>query len=179
MMKKKLLFLLFITLLLVGCKDKEITKVIDKSYIEKNNGIIFENYAVALDENNSYALFNQKTKNRYEKAFNINEDIKNSKLIVSNKYIYIFNNDGGFLGYRLDSTNQKLKKVEANFEEIDGLIYFPIKIYGISDGNIYLSYYKDDSKSKVLYASIEEDLSDYKSITKEDIPKEFDYVLIK
>ena len=100
--------------------------------------------------------------------FSISKYTHGDKLLATDKYIYVFAKEGGIVGYELN--NGKL--IEANFENIDGLIYFPIDIYGFENDYIYISYYESDKKDKVLYAKISADLKSYVKVeNKEDIPK--------
>lgn len=176
-MKKilSLILILLICVICVGCRNNEPTKVIDSNYITKNKGILLDKYAIAIDEedakNKRFAVFKETSNNRYKKIFIIDEYSKKDKVLLTDEYLYLFYEKGGFIGYDLDSTSKNVKKVEANFDEIDGLIYFPINIYGYKDNYIYISYYKDDSKKQILYAKISDDLDKYISLTSEtDIP---------
>ena len=108
----------------------------------------------------------------YKKAyiiFTVSDYSKKDKLLATDEYLYIFDNDGGFVGYKLNSTSNNIKKVEPEFKDLDGLIYFPIKIYGFSEGYIYLSYYKDEIKKEVLYAKIKKNLSSYETLESEEL----------
>lgn len=176
-MKKtiSLILILLICIICVGCRNNELTKVIDSNYITKNKGILLDKYAIAIDEedaeNKRFAVFKEISNNRYKKLFIIDEYSKKDKVLITDEYLYLFYEKGGFVGYELDSTSKNVKKVEANFDEIDGLIYYPENIYGFKDGYIYISYYKDDSKTKLLYAKIARDLNKYVSLADEtDIP---------
>lgn len=173
-MKKSnfLLLIILVLLTIVGCGHRQAVKVIDSEYIKKNDGIIFKNYAIAIDEEvkekQEYALFKIKNTGRYKKMFSISKYTHGDKLLATDKYIYFFAKEGGIVGYELN--NGKL--IEANFENIDGLIYFPIDIYGFENDYIYISYYESDKKDKVLYAKISADLKSYVKVeNKEDIPK--------
>lgn len=165
-----LVILFFITL---GCSKVEPTKMISSDYINKNNGIVFNNYAFAIDQKDSekttYAVYKEKSNNRYKKIFTVYDYSKEDQLLATNEYLYIFNKKGGFIGYKLTSTLNNVKKVEPEFESLDGLIYFPIKIYGFSDNYIYISYYKDEIKKEVMYAKIEKDLSSYETLESEKL----------
>ena len=177
----KLLLIILFCILIAGCKDKDAIKVINKSYIEKNDGVIFDKYAIALDEKsdkNVYALFEKKSNDRYEKLYSIKEYKSNSKILYAGKYIYFFEENASFIGYRLDTINKKEKVYEPSFDDIDGLIYFPNEVYGFNENYIYMSYFKDSKKRDILYAKVKYDLSSYESITKEDLLDNYEYVLI-
>ena len=174
----KVVLIVFVCFFIIGCKDKDAMKVINKNYIEKNNGIIFDKYAIALDENKNkdiYALFIKKNNDRYEKVDSIPEYKKDSNILFANKYIYFFEKEGSFIGYKIDSS---LKKFEPSFDDIDGLIYFPNEIFGFSDNYIYLSYYENDKKTDVLYAKVKYDLSSYESIKESDLLDEYEYLIL-
>lgn len=178
MQKKLNILILVITILFItACTKNEATKMIGNDYIKENNGITFNNYAIAIDEDSTeiknYALFVRKANGRYKKLYVIEDYSPDDKLLATDKYLYIFYSDGGFIGYKLDENNTTPKKIECEFKEINGLIYFPIKIYGYKDEYIYLSYYKDEINKDILYAKIKYDLKEYKDLNSEDeIPKE-------
>lgn len=177
----KFILIILFCILIIGCKDNEAVKVINKNYIEKNDGIIFDKYAIALDEKEKkdlFALFMKKSSDRYEKLYSIPEYKSNSNILYTEKYLYIFEKDGSFIGYKLDSSKRS-KKMDPDFNDIDGLIYFPNEVYGFSDNYIYLSYFKDDNKRDLLYARVKYDLRNYESIEKNDLLKEYEYELIK
>lgn len=177
-MKKFILILMIITLSLfiTSCNKKEAIKVINDDYIKKNNGILFNDYALAIDQEQSskdvYAIYKKTSSNRYQKIFNIIEYNKNDKILATDKYIYIFYEKGDFIGYNLNSSVDNIKIIEPEFDNIDGLIYYPIDIYGFKDNYIYISYYKDDSKRKILYAKVKDNLKKYENINKSDIPND-------
>ena len=164
-----LVIILLLFCICVGCKSNEPTKVIDSDYITKNKGIILDKYAIAVDEqedkNNKFAVFEEIANNRYKKRFIIDEYSKKDKVLLTDEYLYLFYEKGGFVGYQLDSSSDGVKKVEADFEEIDGLIYYPINIYGFKGGYLYISYYKDDSKKSVLYAKVSDTLDKSPSLS--------------
>lgn len=171
------IILLFVVIICVGCNSSNPTKVIDSDYINKNKGTILEKFAIAIDEEDEkgkrFALFKEISTNRYKKIFILDEYSINDKVLLTDKYLYIFNKKGGFAGYDLESRSKNVKKIEANFDNIDGLIYFPIEVYGFKDGYIYISYYKDDSKKEILYAKISNKLDKYESLSNlSDIPEE-------
>lgn len=178
-MKKilNLILILLISVICVGCNSSEPTKVIDSGYITKNKGVILDKYAIAIDEESEekkqFALFKENSSNRYKKLFKIDEYSKNDEILLTDEYVYLFYEKGGFVGYKLTSSSSNVKKVEANFTDIDGLIYYPINIYGFKGGYIYISYYKDDSKKQVLYAKITDSLDKYESLSSEaDVPED-------
>lgn len=177
-MNKKIiaLLILIVVFLTAGCSNREVTKVINLEYIKSNSGIKFGKYAIAIDSESNkkeqYAIFKEKSVDRYKKVFNIDEYSKKDKLLATDKILYIFYNDGGFVGYKLDSSLKKVTKYESDFKNIDGLIYYPIEVFGFNDDYIYISYYKDDSKKEILFAKVKYDLSEYISITEKDIPKD-------
>ena len=168
-MRNKKIFIfviLIVTVFITACGKKEAVKVINSDYIKENRGIVFNDYALAIDylnnDNNTFAIFKKKSADRYVRLFSVDEYSKGDRLLATDKYIYVFYEKGGFVGYKLNSTSTK--KVEADFSDINGLIYYPVKIYGFSEDYIYISYYKDDSKKDILYAKINSNLKEYTNI---------------
>ncbi|MDD6879195.1 MAG: hypothetical protein PUD59_03080 [bacterium] len=160
--------MLLLIFLCCACSKSTATKIIRKDYINENNGVFFNNYALAIDqevENSAkYAVFKSNGSGTYKKLFNIDEYSNEDTLLATDKYIYIFYKKGGFIGYNLSSTNNLIKKVEPDFASIDGLIYYPKEIFGYKDGYIYLSYYSDDSSNTLLFAKIKDNLISYESL---------------
>lgn len=179
----KSIMIIIFCFLIIGCKDKDAVKVINKKYIETNDGVLFDKFAIALDENknqkNNYALFVKKNNDRYEKIDILSEYKNDSEILYTNKYIYLFEKNGSFVGYKVDIKSKKLKKYEPSFDIIDGLIYFPKEVYGFDDNYIYISYFLDSKKTELLYAKIKYDLSSYVSIDKKDLLEKYEYNIIK
>ena len=179
--KIKYIILVITAFILIGCKDAEITKMVNKTYIDKNNGIVFDNYAIALDEENNdgktYAIFEKVNSDRYKKLYSMDSYSSKDRILCTDEVIYLFGYEGGITGYKLNS--KQYKKIEITFEEIDGLIHIPVEVFGFLDGKIYVSYYNNDKDGNILYAEIDEDLDSYDSIEYSELPESYEYVLVR
>lgn len=157
------IIVIFIALTLTGCGKNGATKSVRKDYIKENNGIIFNNYAIAIDDKNdnknTYAVYKRIKSNKYQRLFRINEDIKNKKLLASNNYLYIID-DSIITGYRLNSSINNVKSVTKNLKEND---YTISKVYGFKDNYIYVSL----SNDSVL--KLKADLSSFDVLKEKDV----------
>lgn len=181
-MNNKIKYIIFIivAVVLVGCRDSEATKIINKAYIEKNNGIVFDNYAIALDEENNngknYALFEKKSTDRYKKLIALDSFSTKDKILYTDEAIYLFGYNGGIVGYKINT--KSIKKIDFVIDDADGLILYPVEVYGYFDGDIYISYYNNNSEKKLLYAKVDEDLDSYTSIEYEELLDSYEFELI-
>lgn len=184
-MKKlfRTLIIAVMLILIVGCGKKDATKTVSYDYIKENNGVVFGEYAIAIDEKYqegpSYAVFKEKTYNRYQRIFKLENYDTSYRLLASDKYLYTINNCS-ISAYNLNSNLNKVKMFIADFDILKETTCNINKIYGFYEEYIYLDLYKNQDTKEITCLKIKEDLSSYEILeNSESLPEGLDNYIEK